>query len=115
MLVALLDACVEGERPNVATLAAVLEEKDRRLLFEIAFEKAPPSEWKDAESCLCLLRLWKVEVELADVQHQIEAQPAGKESSSDELRQLLVRKMELGRRLSELRELSVARGAGESR
>ena len=34
---------------------------------------------------------------------------------SDELRRLFARKMELGRRLSELRDLSVAGGAADSR
>jgi hypothetical protein len=114
ILTALLEVCAGGERPNVAELSGTLEEKDRRLLFEIAFEKAPPSEWRDAESCLYLLQLWKVEEELATVQHQIEAQPAGPGGNGDELRRLFTRKMELGRRLAELRDLSVAGGVAGS-
>ena len=35
---ALLEACAAGERPDMAALAPALEERDRRLLFEIAFE-----------------------------------------------------------------------------
>jgi DNA primase len=79
-----------GERPDPATLAASLEERDRRLLFEILFEPVPEPTWDDAESCLSVLRSRRVEEEMAELQRKIEAKP-----SSDELRGLLTRRLEL--------------------
>jgi DNA primase len=97
---ALMDACESGERPDPAALARALEEKDRRLLFEILFEPAAETSWDEAESCLGVLKRRQVEIELATVQKQIESQPAA--PPGDELRRLLVRKQELRRRLAEL-------------
>ena len=97
ILAALVDACESGERPDAAALATALEEKDRRLLFEILFESTAEATWDEAESCLSVLRRRQAEAELAAVQKQIESQPA-----ADELRRLLARKHELRRRLSEL-------------
>jgi hypothetical protein len=59
--------------------------------------------------------LWKVEEELANVRHQIEAQPAEQSGGGSALRDLLARKNELGQRREELRNLSVAGGHAESR
>jgi DNA primase len=84
-----------GERPDPATLAAALEEKDRRLLFEILFEPVPEPTWDDAESCLSVLRGRRVEEEMAELQRKIEAKP-----SSDELRVLLTRRLELQKLLA---------------
>ena len=39
-----------GDEPDPATLAAALEESDRRLLFEILFESVPEPTWDDAEA-----------------------------------------------------------------
>jgi len=93
----LVAACESGEAPDPAALAEALEEKDRRLLFEIVFERAAEHTWDHAESCLGVLRRRRVEAELAALQKQIEAGPAG-----EELRRLLGRKQELHRRLAEL-------------
>jgi hypothetical protein len=94
---ALIGACSSGERPDPAALAEALEEKDRRLLFEIVFERAAEPAWDEAESCLGVLRRRRAEAELAAVQKQIEAKPA-----AEELRRLLGRKQELRRQLEEL-------------
>ena len=93
----LLDLLISkvGERPDPATLAAALEEKDRRLLFEILFESVPEPTWDDAESCLSVLRSRRVEEEMADLQRQIEAKPSG-----DVLRTLLTRRLELQKLLA---------------
>jgi len=102
ILVALLDVCATGERPDMNALAPALEERDRRLLFEIAFEGGAPADWDEAESCLRVLRRRKAEEELATVQRQIETQPHNAGGSSEELRNLLTRKQELRRHLQKL-------------
>ena len=84
-----------GEHPDAATLAAALEERDRRLLFEVLFEPVPEPTWEDAENCLSVLRNRRVEEELAALQKQIEAKPTG-----EELRGLLIRRLELQKQLA---------------
>jgi DNA primase len=94
----LIGACESGERPDAASLATTLEDRDRRLLFEIAFETGGQPTWEEAESCLAVLRRRCAEQELATVQKQIETQAAAA-GSGGELRRLLERKQELRRRL----------------
>src|SRR6201987_1139980 len=84
-----------GEHPDPATLAAALEERERRLLFEGLFEPVPEPTWDDAENCLSVLRNRRVEEELAVLQKKIEAKP-----SQDELRSLLPRRLELQKQLA---------------
>jgi len=98
ILAVLVAACETGERPDAAALALALEDRDRRLFFEIAFEAAAAPTWEEAESCLAVLRRRRAEEELASVQRQIETKAAAA-GSSGELRQLLERKQELRRRL----------------
>src|SRR5258706_12495609 len=98
ILDALVKACESGEQPDAASLAMALGERDRRLLFEIAFETGAPATWEEAESCLAVLRRRRAEEELATVQKQIETQAAAA-GSGGELRRLLERKQELRRRL----------------
>jgi DNA primase len=94
---ALLAAVESGERPDPAELGKSLSEKDRRLLYEIAFEPAMESSWEEAESCLAVLRRRHIEAELFTVQQRIEANPP-----ADELRTLLARKSDLRRLLASL-------------
>ncbi|MBZ5644379.1 MAG: DNA primase [Acidobacteriia bacterium] len=98
ILTVLVESCESGARPDAAALAMALEDRDRRLLFEIAFESAAPSTWEEAESCLTVLRRRLVEEELAAVQRQIESQAAAA-GAMGEMRKLLERKQELRRRL----------------
>jgi DNA primase len=100
ILTALVEACATGVRPDAAELALALEDRDRRLLFEIAFESAAPPTWEEAQSCLAVLRRRRAEEELSTVQKQIEtfAAAAGA-GAGGELRRLLERKQELRRRL----------------
>ena len=93
----LLDLLISkvGEHPDPATLAAALEERERRLLFEVLFEPVPEPTWDDAENCLSVLRNRRVEEELAALQKKIEAKP-----STDELRSLLTRRLELQKQLA---------------
>ena len=97
---ALVEACATGVRPDAAELAMALEDRDRRLLFEIAFESAAPATWEEAQSCLAVLRRRRAEEELSAVQRQIESfAAAAGAAAGGELRRLLERKQELRRRL----------------
>jgi DNA primase len=83
-----------SEQPVPPTqLAALLEERERRLFFEILFEEAHEGTWEEAESCLEALRGRRVEQELAQVQREIESNPSG-----TAMRELLARKQELLKR-----------------
>jgi len=95
---ALVGANLSGDPVQATEVAAALEERDRRLLFEILFEES--SEWtsEEAESCVEALQRRRAERELAEVQRSIEASPAG-----PELRGLLERKQQLMKRLAAAR------------
>src|SRR5271155_1990877 len=96
---ALIVAIATGQKLDAAAVAATLDDKGRRLFFEILFETLPEGAWEDAESCLGFLRHRPVAQELTDLQRQIEANPA-----AEELKRLVVRRMELLRLLSRERE-----------
>jgi DNA primase len=91
------------ERPDAVALGAALEDRDRRLLFQIAFESGGgESTWEEAESCLGTLRRLRFETELAAIQAEIEVQVKSKSAESAEaLRRLLERKQALSRRRSD--------------
>src|SRR3982075_2184096 len=95
---ALVIASLSGQPLQVTEVGAVLEERDRRLLFEILFEEANEPTWEEAMSCIEALQHRQAEQELADVQRSIEANPA-----APELRGLLEKKQELMRRLAAAR------------
>jgi len=83
-----------AEQPTPPTeIAALLEERERRLFFEILFEEAHEGTWEEAESCLEALRGRRIEQELAQVQREIENNPSG-----TAMRELLARKQELMKR-----------------
>jgi DNA primase len=84
-----------GERPDPAAFAEALEERDRRLLFEVLFDSTCEASWEAAESCLNVLRKRRIEQELAELQRQIEKKP-----SCEALRLLVARKDELRRQLA---------------
>src|SRR3977135_1426797 len=95
---ALVIASLAGQPLQAAEVAAVLEERDRRLLFEILFEETNEPTWEEAISCIEALQNRQAERELADVQRSIEANP-----SAPEMRGLLEKKQELMRRLAAAR------------
>jgi hypothetical protein len=97
---ALLTSLGAGETPDASAVSANLDDKDRRLVYEILFEALPEPTWEEAESCLNFLRNMPVTEELAALQRQIETGPP-----PEEMRRLLVRRMELQRLLSSQREL----------
>ena len=91
----LIEAGVSGQAVQATEIAARLEQRDQRVLFEILFDDAGEATWDEAQSCLEVLRRRHAEKELAEVQHSIEANPA-----AGDLRSLLERKMRLMRRLA---------------
>jgi DNA primase len=95
---ALVIASLSGQPVQATEVAAVLEERERRMLFEILFEEASEPTWEEALSCIETLQQRQAEQELAEVQRIIEASPAG-----PALRDLLTRKQELMRRLAATR------------
>jgi DNA primase len=95
---AMVIASLSGQPLQATEVGAVLEERDRRLLFEILFEEANEPTWEEAMSCIEALQNRQAEQELADVQRRIEANPA-----APELRGLLEKKQELMRRLAATR------------
>jgi DNA primase len=95
---ALIVASLSGQALQATEIAAALEERDRRLLYEILFEDTSVLTWDEAQSCVDALRHRQAEKQLADVQRSIEASPSG-----PELRDLLQRKQDLMRRLAAAR------------
>jgi DNA primase len=92
---ALIAANLASSTIEAAEIAASLEERDRRMLFEILFEESSEFTWEEAESCIESLQNRQTERALAAVQRSIEANPA-----SGEMRTLLAKKQELMRRLA---------------
>jgi DNA primase len=95
---ALVVASLSGQALEATEIAAALEERERRLLYEILFEETSEPTWEEAQSCVEALRNRQAEKQLADVQRRIEANPA-----APELRDLLQKKQELMRRLAAAR------------
>ncbi len=95
---AMVIAGLSGQPLQATEVGAMLEERDRRLLFEILFEEANEPTWEEAMSCIEALQNRQAEQQLADVQRSIEANPA-----APELRGLLEKKQELMRRLAAAR------------
>ena len=95
---ALIVANLSAAPVQAAEVGAILDERDRRMLFEILLEESSELTWDEAASCMQALQNRQAERELADVQRSIEANPAGRE-----LRSLLEKKQELMRRLAAAR------------
>jgi DNA primase len=84
-----------GEVSDPSTFAEALDERDRRVLFEIFFESFSVHTWEEAESCLGVLRSRRVEQELAELQKQLESKPP-----NAELRRIITRRLELQKLLA---------------
>jgi DNA primase len=95
---ALIVGSLSGQPLQTTEIAGALEERDRRLFYEILFEETSELTWEEAQSCVDALRHRQAERQLADVQRSIEANPA-----APEMRDLLQRKQELMRRLAAAR------------
>src|SRR5438270_201563 len=75
-------ASLSGQPLQATEVGAGLEDRDRRLLFEILFEEANEPTWEEAMSCIEALQHRRAERELADVQRSTEANPPGPEVRS---------------------------------
>jgi DNA primase len=95
VIAALIVASLASPPMATSDIAGTLDDRDRRLLFEILFEEQEDATWEEAESCLAALQRKQVERAVAQVQRDIESQPPGAN-----LRSLLERKQELMRRLA---------------
>jgi DNA primase len=95
ILAALVLACLSGNPFDASEIGAVLDDRERRLFFEILFEEAQEPSWEEAQSCLDTLARKHLERELGEVQRGIEANPSGQA-----LKELLTRKQDLMRRLA---------------
>src|ERR1700674_20829 len=98
ILSALVIASLSGQPVEATEVGALLEDRDRRLLFEILFEEANEPTWEEAMSCIEALQHRQAERKLAEGQRSIEANPAG-----PELRGPLEKKQEMMRRLAAAR------------
>jgi DNA primase len=94
---ALIVASLSDEPVQTTAIAAELEERDRRILFDILFEKSRGATWEEALSCIAALQQ-DVHRELMDVQRSLEANPP-----APEMRGLLEKKQDLMRRLAAAR------------
>ena len=92
---ALVVAGLSGNPFHASEIGALLEDRERRLFFEILFEEAQELTWDEAQSCLDTLARKQLERELTEVQRGIEANPSGQA-----LTDLLTRKQDLMRRLA---------------
>jgi DNA primase len=92
---ALIVGALSGHPSSASEIGAMLEDRERRLFFEILFEDAQQPSWEEAQSCLDTLARKQLERELGEVQRGIEANPSG-----PALRELLTRKQDLMRRLA---------------
>ena len=92
---ALIVASLSGQQMQSTDIADLLEERDRRMFYEILFEPMHEPTWEEAESCLEGLQRRRVEQELANVQRNIEANP-----TTAAMKELLARKQQLLRQLT---------------
>ena len=92
---ALIVAGLSDQSMEATEIGGLLEDRDRRVFFEILFEPTQSLSWEEAESCLEALKRRKLEQELGQLQRDIEANAA-----SPNLRELLTRKQELLKRMA---------------
>ena len=76
---ALIVAGLSDEPIQPSEIAATLEERDRRLLFEILFEEANEATWEEAQSCVDILRSRQLDSELERLKNQLVSHPMDSE------------------------------------
>jgi DNA primase len=111
---ALIAANLSGQKLEPADVANLLEDRDRKVLFEILFEETEEPSWHEAEGCLIALREGRAKAEREAAQHRIEEQAAmlratGSESSatpSGDLRSTLQLQEQKDKLIQQAKELA---------
>jgi DNA primase len=83
-------------------VAQLLEERERRIFFEILFEPEQKFKWREAESCLQKLRLWKANSELNLLQRALETEAREAGPTTPKAVELQRQKLELLKAIVEL-------------
>jgi DNA primase len=83
-------------------VAQLLEERERRIFFEILFEPEQKFKWREAESCLQKLRLWKANAELHLLQRDLEREALEAGPTTPKAVELQRQKLELLKAIVEL-------------
>jgi DNA primase len=83
-------------------VAQLLEERERRIFFEILFEPEQKFKWREAESCLQKLRLWKANAELNLLQRDLEREALEAGPTTPKAVELQRQKLELLKAIVEL-------------
>jgi DNA primase len=107
LFAAVIEAGAEGRlgATELNALGERLQERDRQLLFDLAFESSTEPTWEEAESCLAALHRRRLKTELRSLQTEIEtlqSAVAGSAGGPGELARLLQRKQELRASLDRL-------------
>ena len=79
MTILMIVAGLSDEPIQPSEIAATLEERDRRLLFEILFEEANEATWEEAQSCVDILRSRQLDSELERLKNQLVSHPMDSE------------------------------------
>jgi hypothetical protein len=83
-------------------VAQLLEERERRIFFEILFEPEQKFKWREAESCLQKLRLWKANAGLNLLQRDLEREALEAGPTTPKAVELQRQKLELLKAIVEL-------------
>jgi DNA primase len=94
---ALIVAALAGGPVDPVEIAGLLEERERRILFEILFQPEQAHRLKDAEVCLQKLRLRKAKAGLGELQREIERQVQESGPTTPKALELQSRKLELSK------------------
>ena len=95
IFVALIAANLSREPFYPSEVGAMLEDRDRRLLFEILFEDAIPPTRREAESCLSVLRVRQLMNRHEAVERELQSEAAKNKGAPPKILQLQSSKQEL--------------------
>jgi DNA primase len=92
---ALIIASLADQPMQATEVAAQLEERDRRILFEILFEESKEHTWREAESCLAVLRSRRLKMQLDEAEREYHNECAANGSDCPAASQLRARIQDL--------------------
>ncbi|MGB7846550.1 MAG: DNA primase [Candidatus Acidiferrum sp.] len=99
---AIVVASLSDSAPAINEIAGLLEDNERRILFEILFEPQQKSTWREAESCMRYLRLRNAKTELESLQRDLEGYSQEPGPPARKVLELQERKQELGKTIATL-------------